>query len=242
MAGLTARAIAQNEADAQAVRGKLGPGNFDTLVARNNLGLAYRDAGRLSEALGLFESALRRLEIRPGGSHPLTLECRNNLAAAYESLGRYREAEELERGTLARHRKGVKAGSPVLAPDLSALARNLLHQQRWSDAEPLLRECVAILPEGRTRRLVLLRLAEHARRVTPVAAPLRRGRTGARDRLRGDGLATSRQSPCQQRSRLREAAERVVRLYEAWNKPQDAAAWKSKVGMPDLPAQVIAAP
>ena len=44
------------------------------------------------------------------------------------------------------------------------------------------------------------------------------------------------------RIRLREAAERVVRLYEAWNKPDQAAAWKAKLGMPDLPAEVFARP
>ena len=42
-----------------------------------------------------------------------------------------------------------------------------------------------------------------------------------------------------ERSRLREAAERVVRLYEAWGKPEQAAAWKAKLGMPDLPADVF---
>ncbi len=50
------------------------------------------------------------------------------------------------------------------------------------------------------------------------------------------------QIPAAQRSHLREAAERIVRLYESWNKPQDAAAWKAKVGMRDLPAQVFALP
>ncbi len=121
MAGLTAEAIAQNEATLKLCEAKLGADQFETLAARNNLGLAYRDAGRLAEALDLFEGALARLEVRPGDGHPLTLECRENLAAAYEPLGRYREAEELERGTLARRRKGVKAGNPVLAIDLSAL-------------------------------------------------------------------------------------------------------------------------
>jgi hypothetical protein len=44
------------------------------------------------------------------------------------------------------------------------------------------------------------------------------------------------------RFRLREAAERVVRLDEEWNKPDQAAAWESKPGMPDLPADVVARP
>jgi tetratricopeptide (TPR) repeat protein len=241
MAGSTALAIAQNEATLHLCEAKYGPDNFETLAARNNLGLAYRDAGRLADALGLFESALRRLEIKPGGSHPLTLECRNNLADAYESLGRYREAEELESGTLARRRKGVKAGSPVLGPDLSALARNLLHQRRWSDAEPLLRECVAITqrsaPDDWSLFDSLSMLGESLsgqRRYAEAEPALVTGY----ERM----VSHAARIPPAQRSQLREAAERVVRLYESWNKPQRVALWKAKVGMPDLPTEVFASP
>ena len=238
MAGLTAEAIAQNEATLKICESKLGPASFETLVARNNLGLAYRDAGRLSEAIGLFQSALEQLEVRPGGAHPLTLECRNNLAAAYELLGRYREAEELESGTLARHRKGVKPGSPILAPDLSALARNLLYQERWSDAEPLLRECVAILekatPDDWTLFDAMSILGESLagqKRYAEAQPALVTGYDGMAARERVFLLP--------QRSLLREAAERVVRLYEAWNKPEEAAKWKAKLGTHDLPADAF---
>jgi hypothetical protein len=41
---------------------------------------------------------------------------------------------------------------------------------------------------------------------------------------------------------LDEEAERVVRLYEEWGKPEQAAAWKARLGMPDLPAEVFARP
>ena len=42
--------------------------------------------------------------------------------------------------------------------------------------------------------------------------------------------------------RLREAAERVVRLYEDWGKTEQATAWKARLGMPDLPADLFAGP
>jgi hypothetical protein len=45
-----------------------------------------------------------------------------------------------------------------------------------------------------------------------------------------------------ERPSLREAAERVVHLYEAWGQTEQAAAWKAKLGMPDLPADVFASP
>ena len=35
---------------------------------------------------------------------------------------------------------------------------------------------------------------------------------------------------------LPEAADRVVRLYDSWGKPAQAAAWKAKLGLADLPA------
>ena len=48
--------------------------------------------------------------------------------------------------------------------------------------------------------------------------------------------------PAHGKLRLTEAAERVVRLYEAWGKPEKAAAWKAKLGLADLPADVFARP
>jgi hypothetical protein len=44
------------------------------------------------------------------------------------------------------------------------------------------------------------------------------------------------------RSRLTEAALRVARLYVVWDKPEQAAAWKTKLGLADLPADVFARP
>jgi hypothetical protein len=41
---------------------------------------------------------------------------------------------------------------------------------------------------------------------------------------------------------LSEAADRVVRLYEAWGKPRLAAQWKLKLGLADFPAEVFARP
>ena len=38
------------------------------------------------------------------------------------------------------------------------------------------------------------------------------------------------------------AGQRVVRLFEEWGKPDRAAAWKAKLGMSDLPADVFARP
>jgi eukaryotic-like serine/threonine-protein kinase len=41
---------------------------------------------------------------------------------------------------------------------------------------------------------------------------------------------------------LREAAGRVILLYVEWKKPDQAAAWKARLGLGDLPANVFARP
>ena len=73
----------------------LGPDNSYTLISRNNLACAYRDAGRLDEAIDLFEQVLadRLRALEP--DHLDILVSRNNLADAYKSAGRLNEAISL---------------------------------------------------------------------------------------------------------------------------------------------------
>jgi hypothetical protein len=61
-------------------------------MARNNLAHAYREAGRLGEAIPLYEQNLADCVRVLGEDHPKTLTARNNLAVAYQSAGRPGEA------------------------------------------------------------------------------------------------------------------------------------------------------
>ena len=70
----------------------LGPDHPSTLASRNNLAYAYRDAGRLDEAIALYEQTLEDSTRILGPHHPDTLTSRNNLAYAYRDAGRLDEA------------------------------------------------------------------------------------------------------------------------------------------------------
>jgi len=50
-----------------------------TLTARNNLALAYREAGRTAEAIPLYEQTLADFDRLLGTDHPSVLTSRNNL-------------------------------------------------------------------------------------------------------------------------------------------------------------------
>ncbi len=118
------------------------------------------------------------------------------------------------------------------------LGRNLLHQGRWSESEPLLRECLAIVekatPDAWSRFNALALLGESLlgqRRFTEVEPALIAGYEGMKTR--------AALTPATERSRQCRASKRVVQMYDDWNRPDLAAAWKTKVGMRDLPADVF---
>jgi len=136
-------------------------------------------------------------------------------------------------------RKSSRSDSPDLAAALASLGQVLLLLEKGSEAEPFLRECLAIrekaLPDDWSRRYATSLLG---------GALLGQGRYAEAEPLVVQGYegmkAREAKIPAQAKPHLAEAAERVVRLYEAWGKPSQAAAWKDKLGLADLPAEVFA--
>ena len=81
--------------------GHLGPDHQNTLTARNNLASAYETAGRVGEAIDLFEQVVAdRLRV-VGPDDPDTLSSRHNLASAYQAAGRVEDAIDLYERVLA---------------------------------------------------------------------------------------------------------------------------------------------
>ncbi|WP_454921530.1 tetratricopeptide repeat protein [Actinomyces naeslundii] len=87
----------------------LGPDHPSTLTARNNLAGAYQTAGRLDEAIPLYEQNLEDRTRILGPHHPDTLTARNNLANAYHDAGRLNEAIPL-------HEQNLEDRTRILGP------------------------------------------------------------------------------------------------------------------------------
>jgi serine/threonine protein kinase len=240
-AGRTAEAIALEETTLKLRESKLGADHPDTFLSHISLSLDYTGAGRISEAIDLAESALKLCEVKLGPDHPYTLGLRRNLAESYELRGQCAEAEGQYRHVLARRRRTVQADSPLLADDLAPLGRNLLRQSRWTEAEPLLRESLAILEKA---------TPDNWRRYNAMSllggALSGQGRHAAAESLVVPGYEglSAREATISVSDRVfvREAAERVIRLYENWGKVDLASAWKSKLGLCDLPTDVFSRP
>jgi hypothetical protein len=144
-------------------------------------------------------------------------------------------------GRAGLRRKADKPDSRLLANDLASLGGNPLNQGRWSEAEPLLRECLRIrekaVPDDWSRydAMSLLGGALLSQGGFDVAEPLVvEGYEGIK--------ALELRITVPERFRRLEAAVRVVPLYEEWGKAKKAHERKRKLGLADLPSYVFATP
>ena len=127
----------------------LGPDHPDTLISRNYLATAYRDAGRLDEAIDLHRQTLADQERILGPDHPSALVSRDNLATAYQSAERLDEAIDLHRQTLADRERILGPDHPdtlISRNNLATVYRDAgrldeaidLHHQTLADQERIL--------------------------------------------------------------------------------------------------------
>jgi serine/threonine protein kinase/tetratricopeptide (TPR) repeat protein len=241
VSGRAEEAIAMNEETLKLSSAKLGPDQPETLSTRHNLAESYRVAGRIADAIAMHEETLKLRATKLGAGHPDTLQSRNNLAESYESLGRWADAEPLRREIITQRRKTSPGGSPILARDLAGLGRTLLHLEKWSEAESLVRESLTFLDKGqpddwfRLHAMSLLGgvLAGQGR-YTEAEPLIVAGYEG----LKARAAKIPRTAP----PFLTEAGDRVLQFYEAAGKPEQAAAWKVKLGKANIPSNVFVRP
>ncbi len=233
-AGRYADAIRLHELVLEQKESKLGPEHPDTLICRTQLASALFSAGRYAEAIPLHEATLKARELKLGRGHPDTLTSRVGLAGTFEALDRWADAELLRRQNLSCRRAAETPDQLLLASDLVELSRDLVQQGKSSEAEPLLRECVAIrekaIPDDWRRyfAMSLLGRALFDQQKFAEAEPLVvAGYEGLK--------AREAKIPAVSKAHVRNAAAQVVHLYEAWGKPDLARSWAAKLGVVSMP-------
>ena len=151
-----------------ALEGLLGPDHPDTLASRNNLAYAYESAGRLEEAITLYEKVLTfRIRVL-GEDHPNTLISRNNLAHAYESAGRLTEAITLFEQVLPDSIRVLGEDHPLTLISRNNLAGAYRAAGRLEEAitlyEQVTKDCARILGEDHPLTKTVRKNLEVARR------------------------------------------------------------------------------
>jgi serine/threonine protein kinase/tetratricopeptide (TPR) repeat protein len=227
-AGRTGEAIVLYEQVRNALVKKLGTDHPDTLTTLGNLALAYRDAGKLEQALPLFQQAATGIEKRHF-VHQYAAGIVGNLIDCHERLKQYEQAEAWRRKWLAvvQQREGPR--SAAYAGALAGLGRNLLWQHKHTEAEKTLRECltlrVKLEPDtwSTFNAKSLLGEALLGQKKYADAEPL------LKDGYEGMKPRQDQIPPPPRKLRLSEALERLVQLYEANGKKDEAARWRQEL-------------
>jgi tetratricopeptide (TPR) repeat protein len=221
-------AVALLQDTLQLYRAKVGPKHVDTLKAMNNLAAAYRDSNRLTEAETLFREAIDGARSQLGIAHADTQTYIQNLIECYGKLHQPENAEPLLRELAEFEKVRAGADAPAYASKLATLGMNLLQQNKTTDAEPVLRECLRIREMNEPDKWTtfntksLLGGSLLAQRLFPDAESLLlAGYEGMIDR--------EASIPSSAKPRLTEAIQRLVQLYKSWGKPDQAAAWQAKL-------------
>ncbi len=206
----------------------LGHDHDRVLGNQHNLAGLYRDAGHLDKAVALYEQTLAKRKEKLGPDHPDTLSTTYQLAQVYSAGGRAARAEPLYLEVLARQRQRLGADHPQVAGILSDLVPDYLRQKKYAAAEPLARECLALrekqLPDDwRTfNAKAMLGGALLGQQKYADAEPLLLGGY--------QGMKQREETiPPQGKPRLPEAVERLVQLYDAWGKPDEAEKWRKEL-------------
>jgi hypothetical protein len=195
----------------------------------NNLATAYMAGEQFAKAIPLIEETLEKQKIKFGPDHPHTLIILCNLAAAYKHSGQLSMAGQLFKDTVEKMK--VKLGAEHLhtLATMSSLGSVLLLEKKWTEAESVLRDCLAAcqkqIPDNwRTfNTQALLGGALLGQEKYADAEPLLlAGYAGikAREQTIPQNFAT--------RSRIPESLDRLIELYTATDKPDEVKKWQAE--------------
>ncbi len=226
-AGKTAEAIDMLTKAHDAFVRKQNTEHPGALAILTNLAAAHLADGNLKQALPRFQQAAASVE-KLKFLHVAAGDIVGNLSGCHELLKQYPEAEVWRRKWLAfvKEKDGPESGP--YAGALIGLGDNLLKQKKYADAEPILRDAQRIVkklqPRAWTTFLAdsLVGDALLGQKKYPEAEPVL---------LSGYGGMKQREAAISPQSKVRvtEALVRLVQLYDAWGKPDEAAKWRKEL-------------
>ncbi len=195
----------------------------------------------------LYLQSLQILKRLYKDGHPNTATVINNLADCLDALGRSDEALARRREALAMQRQLLANDSPDLASQLAQFGMALVKRgkpQTAAEAEPILRECLAIRQktfavENPEHWLVLNTMSVLGGSLvgetadTAMSAETREAKLHEAEPLLLDAYTKMKEDPnvpppVAGADRRREAIERIVRLYEVWNNTQPGRGYDAK--------------
>ncbi len=208
---------------------KRGPDHPDTLGAKNSLAAALNGPGKRDQAVPLLLDVVERARTILGIAHPDTQLYFSNLITCYEETNRHDLAEPLCCELTAFWHAQTYPVKSAAKPRLSGIGQDLLKRGKFVEAEAVFRTelamCEKLDPNGRTAFFARIHLgsallgqSKHIEAEPLLAA----GYAGLRKTL-------SATAPQQHQTTLTEALQRLVQLYQAAGKAEEATRWQKEL-------------
>ncbi len=205
---------------------QLGADDPSTLTTVWYLALAYESANKHPQAIECFEQAASGFERRKF-QDPFAPDAVRSLVEAYERIHQFEQAEAWRRKGLAVLKERFGAQSAEYVRELALLAFKLLQQSRWSETEPLLHECLAI-----REKIQPDEWSTFGTRSMLGGCLMSQGKFADAEPLLLSGYEGMKQReakiPEPAKARLVEALDRLVELYTAIQKPDEATKWRAE--------------
>lgn len=201
------------------------PGRIPRLFAA---AAAAEEAGDLDTALSRLRWAMRVFRGVFGPRHPHTATGHLQLAQLYIKRGECEQAIQSARAALTIVTDLVPPEHLHVTIAQAVLGMSLICADNYSEAERVLTRCL----ESRRRTLPPGHWLIGSATSLLGAAVAGQQRWEEAERLLKEGLATMQASEQTPGGRVAEARARLVELYDAWGRPDQAAQFKSKTAAP----------
>ncbi len=222
-AGKISEAIATLESVHETAERTLGSEHPTTSGVLLHLADCLLDAGRIQDAITLLEKAYQSSCISPN------IAITDLLLVAYVKAVQPDKAITLIREVIASARESLPKESLEFGNLLAICSTTLNKLKMRIEAEPLIRECLAIREKTRADDWVTFNTSSMLggsllgqEKFTEAEPLLLAGYEGMK--LREDKI------PRRAQIRLTESLERLVELYTVWQKPEQAEEWRKKLG------------
>ena len=207
-------------------RARWGAGHPETLSAMRELAAGHYVAGQLELAVALHEQVLPARREKFGDQHPATIQSLNDLSIAYRDAGQPEKALPMAEAALAAFRQTAGDDHPLTLRAMANLGMLQRDLGRLEAAEAMLCDCLARVDAAGVdawqmcdARVFLGGVLREQRRFDEAEPLLVAGYEGL--------VARAERIPPNERDRIALAQKQLVKLYEAWGKPDEAARWRT---------------
>jgi tetratricopeptide (TPR) repeat protein len=230
-AGRLPQAIKLYEQVRDVVLKKMGTDKPETLVTLSNLAAAYLADGKLQQALLLFEQAASGIG-KQGYPYKHAEQIIPRTIAAYEAARQFDKAVAWRRQWLQVVKQHAGAESLNYAGEMASLGMDLIRQNKYSDAETILRDSLEL------HETLLKRQQAAPWRIAWVKSMLGEAVLGLKRPADAEPLLVAGYDGLQQdaaaipvadrQDRLTEAIQRLIDLAAATDRPDEVKKWQTE--------------